>query len=99
MILYRFLDALTALFAAQIVRTYLASFQKEPVRYKSACLTSWIMYLLLQYYIITFDAEHPLPILVANILLMTLIQFFSGSSDFRTALFRSGVLVCCKINN
>lgn len=92
MILYRFLDALTALFAAQIVRTYLASFQKEPVRYKGACLTSWIMYLFLQYYIISFDAEHPLPILVANILLMTLIQFFSGSSDFRTALFRSGVL-------
>lgn len=92
MILYKFLDALTALFAVQIVRAYLTSFQKGPFRHKSACLASWILYLLLQYFIITSDAEHPLPILVANILLMTLIQFFSGSSDFRTALFRSGVL-------
>lgn len=90
--IYRFLDALTALFSAQILRTYLASFQKSVFRHKGAYYATWMMYLFLQYFIITSDAEHPLPILIVNILLMTLIQFFSGSSDFRTALFRSGVL-------
>lgn len=90
--IYRFLDALTALFSAQILRTYLTTFQKGAYRHKVAYRISWTMYLLLQYFIITSDAEHPLPILIVNILLMTLIQFFSDSSDFRTALFRSGVL-------
>lgn len=87
-----FLNALMVLFAAQIVRIYLASFPKDGVRHKICYHIAWILYLLLQYYITFSQSEYnPLLPLSANFLLMTLIQFFSGIG-IKAALFQSCVL-------
>ncbi len=90
--IYMFLDALMALFSVQIVHTYLASLRKGSVQHKTGYYTLWILYFLLQYFAIAFNsANHSLLLPLTNILLMTLIQIFSGSS-LKTALFCSGIL-------
>lgn len=88
----RFLDALMILFAAQIVRTYLASFRKKDTHHKLGYYTAWILYFLLQYLIITSTLQIDSPLLlILNILLITLILFFSGS-DMKAALFHATIL-------
>lgn len=89
--IYRFSGALLALFAAQILRSYLASFREGAVRHKTCCCIVWGFYLLLQYLVTTSGfGHHPLLFVLSDILLITLIQIFSGSS-LRTALFHSAI--------
>lgn len=88
---YGFLDVLMVLFAVQITRTYLAPFRKETAGHKACGYAAWGIYILFQYLVMASGAEHPLPILLANIVLVALIQVFSCCGDFRAALFRSGV--------
>lgn len=86
------LNALMALFAAHITHTYLAPFRKETSRHKLYCYIAWSMYILFQYIVMVSDAEYPLAVLAANIILATIIQHISCSGDVKTAIFRSGIL-------
>ncbi len=89
--IYMFLDVLMALFSVRIVHTYLASLRKGPVQHKTGYYTVWILYLLLQYLVITSNSEYnPLLLVLTSIVLMALIQIFSGSG-IKTAMFHAGL--------
>lgn len=88
---YGLLDVVMVLFAVQIVRIYVAPFKKEVSVHNPWRYAVWVVYIIFQYLVMISDAEHPLLILVTNIILVTLIQITSASGELKTALFRSGI--------
>lgn len=91
--IYRFLNVLTALFSVQILYTYLSPFRERFICHKTGVRIMWGLYFFLQY--LSMDSPSridPLLLLSANILLIALIQFISGSS-VETTLLRTCILI------
>lgn len=89
---YSLLDMLMVLFAVQIVRIYLAPFIKEIPGRKFWRYVVWGSYIFFECLVMVSVVENPLFILFMNVFLVTLILIVSCSGDYKTALFRSGVL-------
>lgn len=87
-----FLDALMVLFTVHITCTYLASFKKKSECNKLYSFSTWTVYILFQFFVMSTNSVCSLLALFGNVILVTVFLLVTYWVEFKIAVFHTCIL-------
>lgn len=87
-----FLDVLVVLLTVHITCTYMASFKKKSECHRLYSYSTWAVYILFQFFVMSTNSACPLLTLFGNVILVTMLLLVSYCVEIKTAVFHTCIL-------